>query len=87
MKTNKEVLEYLKPYTEMKGVYLDTLVVVHPNIMEYMWVYIDIKSSWKGIGGTDTRHQTIKQYLKKNGFRYDERGLCYFRPVHKKYWK
>lgn len=90
MKTNKEVIEYLKPYTEMEGIYLPKKVVIYERergiICDYMKVMIDIKSSWTGIGGTDTRHQTIKKYLTKNGFTYSPYGECYSRPYHKKYW-
>ena len=90
-KSNKEVLEYLKPYTEMEGTYLDTLVEVDERVRNILYdimvVRIDIKSAWEGIGGTDTRHQTIKQYLKKNGFEYIPYNHTYIRPYHKKYWK
>lgn len=86
MKSNQEIMEYLKPYTEMEGIYHNTKVVIIPKIMDQMWVFIDIKSSWKDIEGTDTRHYSIKSYLKKNGFLYDERMGCYFRSIYKKYW-
>lgn len=91
MKTNKEIIEYLKPYTQMKGNYYSTLVEIDEKvrgfICDVMVVRIDIKSSWIGVGGVDTRHQTIKQHLTKNGFRYSETGGCYIRPIPKKYWK
>lgn len=91
MKTNKEIIEYLKPYTEMEGIYLSKKVVIFEKersiLFDFMVVMIDIKSSWIGVGGTDTRHQTIKQYLTKNGFVYNEYELCYRRPYYKKYWK
>jgi hypothetical protein len=86
MKSNQEILDYLKPYTEMKGVVYKTLVEIIPKINNQMYVFIDIKSSWKGIEGTDTRHYSIKTHLKKNGFLYDERLGCYFRFLYKKYW-
>lgn len=91
MKTNKEIIEYLKPYTEMEGIYLDSLVEIDEKVRnvvyDIMVVYIDIKSAWKGVGGVDTRHQTIKQYLKTNGFEYIEYNNSYIRPYYKKYWK
>ncbi len=91
MKSNKEIIEYLKPYTEMEGIYLKNKIMVTEKergiICDYMIVQIDIKSSWKGIGGTDTRHQTIKQYLTKNGFIYNEHQHHYVRPYQKKYWR
>ena len=91
MKSNKEIIEYLKPYTEMPGTFFETLVVINEKvrgmIYDYMVVQIDIKSSWVGIGGTDTRHQTIKQHLTKNGFFYNEYDHCYMRPYYKKYWR
>ncbi len=90
MKKNKEIIEYLKPYTEMGGIYLKTKVVVEEKVrgifVDYMVVHIDIKSSWVGVGGTNTRHQTIKQYLTKNGFRYNEGVGSYQRPYYKKDW-
>jgi hypothetical protein len=91
MKTNKEIIEYLKPYTEMEGYTLSTLVEIDEKVRgllyDMMVIRVDIKSSWIGIGGVDTRHQTIKQYLTKNGFRYNEYTHSYIRPYHKKYWK
>jgi hypothetical protein len=86
MKSNQEIMDYLKPYTEMKGNVYKTLVEVIPNVNNQMYVFIDIKSSWKGIGGTDTRHYSIKKHLKNNGFLYDESMGCYFRSIYKKYW-
>jgi hypothetical protein len=86
MKSNQEIMDYLKPYTEMEGNVYKTLVEIIPNIDNQMYVFIDIKSSWIGIGGTDTRHYSIKKHLKNNGFLYDERLGCYFRSLYKKYW-
>lgn len=91
MKTNKEIIEYLNPYTEMRGCTLSTLVEIDEKVRgllyDMMIVRIDIKSTWYGIGGTNTRHQTIKQYLTKNGFQYRELSGDYMRPYYKKYWK
>lgn len=90
MKSNKDIIEYLKPYTEMEGIYLKTKVVITEKLraldMDYMVVEIDVKTSWIGIGGTDTRHQTIKQYLTKNGFKYNGIMGSYYRPYLKKNW-
>lgn len=91
MKSNKEIIEYLKPYTEMEGIHFSKKVVIFEKVrgilFDRMEVMIDIKSSWIGVGGTDTRHQTIKQYLTKNGFVYNEYEGHYSRPYYKKYWK
>jgi len=88
MKSNKEIIEYLKPYTEMEGIHLKTKVMITERergvICDYMVVYFDIKSSWENIGGTNNRHQTLKQHLTKNGFIYDEHHFRYVRPYYKK---
>ena len=89
-KSNKEIIDYLKPYTEMDGITLKGKVVIEKVrglVMDIMVIHIDIKSSWIGIGGTDTRHQTIKQHLTKNGFWYNGMNMCYIRPYHKKNWQ
>lgn len=88
MKSNKEIYEYLEPYLSEPGVYTKNLVVVSRRVRgrlcDHMCVFIDIKSSWYGYGGTNTRHQTIKNYLKNNGFRYCEENHLYYRPYFKK---
>jgi hypothetical protein len=90
MKSNKEIIEYLKPYTEMEGIYFKTKVVIEEKVRgplyDYMVVYFDIKSSWEGVDGTNTKHQTLKQHITKNGFIYVEYQQCYMRPYYKKYW-
>jgi hypothetical protein len=71
MKNNKEVIEYLKPYTEMKGDQLKTKVIVNEitNLFEkYLSVEVDVKSSWVGVANINNRDVTIKRFLKRNGF-------------------
>lgn len=83
MKTNKEIKEYLEPYTKMEGFYTKNLVTVQKvrgRIMDYLCVWFDVKGSWRGIGGTDTRHLSLKKHLTNNGFYYNEREGLYQRP-------
>lgn len=65
MKTKQEIIEYLKPYTEMKGVAYDNLISVRclgPSI----FVILDIKSAFP----EEKSKQSICSWLKRNGFYY-----------------
>jgi hypothetical protein len=65
METKKEILEYLKPYTEMVGIACDKLISVDclgPNI----FVTLDIKSAFP----EEKSKQSICSWLKRNGFHY-----------------
>jgi predicted acyl esterase len=83
MKNNKEVIEYLIPYTTMKGEYLRTKVILdkETNLFETnLTVQIDIKSSWIGVANINNRDVTIKRFLKRNGFTYHSVDSTYRRP-------
>ena len=89
MKSNKEIIEYLSPYLSIEGFCTKRLVMhmrVRGRMCDHLCIWFDIKSSWKGYGGTDTRHLSLKSHLTKNGFRYSENHGCYHRPYHKKDW-
>jgi hypothetical protein len=93
MKTNKEILEYLKPYTEMEGIYLKTKVVIDEKVRgplyDYMVVQVDIQSAWRNPNNYNDKGkgESIKSYLRRNGFTYNEYQQCYMRPYYKKYWR
>jgi hypothetical protein len=86
MKSNKEILEYLKPYTEMQGVFLQNKIVVYERFYDYMVVKIDGKASWKGVDNSDSRGNSIKTYLRSQGFIYNSFLDGYTRPYYKKDW-
>ena len=93
MKTNKEIIEYLTPYTQMEGTYLKTKVIINPKVRkidtDYMVIQVDVMSAWRNPTNYNDKGkgETIKSYLRRNGFRYNEYTLSYERPYYKKYWK
>lgn len=86
MKSNKEVQEYLKPYTEMQGVFLQTKIVIYERFNDYMVIKIDGKCSWEGVDNSNARGNSIKSYLRTNGFMYNTFLDGYTRPYFKKDW-
>jgi hypothetical protein len=86
MKSNKEILEYLKPYTEMDGMYLLTKVEVYEKYDNQLIVKIDIKRSFDELEKPYAKADTIKQMLRSNGFLYHYYSDSYNRPWFKKDW-
>ena len=65
MKTKQEVIDYLKPYTELKGIVFEQCVS-YKIMGSNMFVTLDVKTAFKDIKDK----QKIAAYLKKNGFHY-----------------
>jgi len=65
-KSDKEILAYLKPYTEIKGIRYPTLVV-HRYYINELHVEIDMKRAFNEHGGSSR----IKSYLRRNQFKND----------------
>lgn len=65
MKTKQEIIEYLKPYCELKGIVFEQCVS-YKNLGSSMFVTLDVKTAFKDIKDK----QKIVTYLKKNGFHY-----------------
>jgi hypothetical protein len=86
MKSNKEILEYLKPYTEMDGMYLLTKVEVYEKYDNQLIVKIDIKRSFDELEKPYAKADAIKQMLRSNGFLYHYYSDSYNRPWFKKDW-
>jgi hypothetical protein len=86
MKSNKEILEYLKPYTEMDGMFLLTKVEVYEKYDNQLIVKIDIKRSFDKLEKPYAKADAIKQMLRNNGFLYHYYSDSYNRPWLKKDW-
>jgi hypothetical protein len=80
MKNNREVVEYLKPYTEMVGIHLKNKIIINrvTDLFDtHLSVKIDVKTSW--VGDVNNRDIAIKRFLKKNGFKYHSQDSTYRR--------
>jgi hypothetical protein len=86
MKSNKEILEYLNPYTEMDGIFLTTKVEVYEKYNNQLIVKIDIKGSFDKLEKPYAKADAIKQMLRTNGFLYHYYTDSYNRPWLKKDW-
>lgn len=70
MRTNKEVIEHLKPYTEMKGQFLNTLVEVIPHKF-HLSIRLDFRTAFEDFKKPLTNKEGIKSYLRYNGFKFN----------------
>ena len=65
-KTDKEIIEYLEPYTKMEGIHYHTLVVYGFDV-DNLNIEIDLKRGFKDCGGSSK----IKSLLRRQGFKND----------------
>ena len=86
MKTNKEILDYLKPYTEMDGICQSTKVLVYEKYNNQLIVQIDIRASFDELPNGVAKADAIKGMLRSNGFTYHYHTGSYNRPWYKKDW-
>jgi len=86
VKSNKEILDYLNPYTEMDGIFLPTKIVVYEKYNNQLIVKIDIKGSFDKLEKPYAKADAIKQMLRTNGFLYHYYTDSYNRPWFKKDW-
>jgi hypothetical protein len=91
MKSNEEVLAYLQPYTEMEGISQKTKVTierVRKIDLDYMVVSVDVMSAWRNPHNYNDKGkgESIKSYLRRNGFEYVSLWGHYHRPYNQKYW-
>lgn len=77
VKSDKEILEYVKPYLNEPGRYFKNLVIVEQKI-GHMVIRVDTKGAFGGITGN-----RIKKFLKRNGFIYNfDTDFCFIRGLN-----
>ena len=79
MRTNKEVIEHLKPYTEMKGQFLNTLVEIIPH-KHHLSIRLDFRSAFDYMEKPYTNKEGLRSYLRYNGFKFNWETDSYDRP-------
>jgi hypothetical protein len=69
-KSDKEVMEYFKPYTERKGSIYDNLVTIYKPHKDVLSVRCDVISAFD----SKNEMEKVKGYLRRNGFHSNNCG-------------
>ena len=83
-KSDKEILEYLAPYTKVDGIRYPKLIT-HYVFNNKLTVEIDIQRAFKNYGGSSK----IKSHLRRHGFKNDmgvwsRELICYIERLPKR---
>jgi hypothetical protein len=69
-KSDKEVMEYFKPYTERKGSIYENLVTLYKPHKDVLSVRCDVISAFD----SKSEMEKVKGYLRRNGFHSNNCG-------------
>ena len=69
-KTDKEVMEYLKPYTERSGSLYDKLITIYKPHKTVLSIRCDVISAFD----SKNEMEKVKGYLRRNGFHSNNNG-------------